>query len=58
MTALRPRPSSVDRRVLLDPALDELRHRAGFVKFPLLDAATVGRLRDAYGELRGWDVSA
>ena len=55
MTALRPSPSSVDRRVLLDPALDELLHRDGFVKFPLLDAATVGRLRDAYGELRGWD---
>lgn len=55
MTALRPSPSSVDRRVLLDPALDELLHRDGFVKFPLLDAATVARLRAAYGELRGWE---
>ena len=43
MTALRPAQPRTDRPVLRDPALDELLRRDGFVKFPLLDAATVAR---------------
>ena len=46
----------VDRKVLLDPELEALLQRDGFVSFPLVPRAQADSLREAYGQLRGgWE---
>ena len=49
-------PALVDRKVLLDPELEALLQRDGFVSFPLVPRATAESLRESYGQLRGgWE---
>lgn len=49
-------PALTDRKVLLDPELEALLQRDGFVSFPLISAVQADALRTSYGQLRGgWE---